>query len=220
MKLRGEDKGSITLEAALVLPLFMSLIMVLVAFVQIALAEMALQSAVSSTAKVVAANLYPVDLLYQQGKEQWSQSRPAAWLNYVTSRVESARQTAIEAETFVDDYSRWIPEPVVKLVAWERTKREALENLGTEAGEAAKRQAEEAMYGAALPVLSSFANPRRLHLEGLKVTDLEFPSFDNKDNAYFGLEAQYEMKLAVPFYRKTIVIKKRAVERAWIGGSS
>ncbi|MFE5317376.1 TadE/TadG family type IV pilus assembly protein [Paenibacillus sp. NPDC056579] len=218
---RQED-GGIVLEAALVLPLFLSFIVMLIAFIQVSLAEMALQSAVSDTTKVVAANMYPVDLLYQQAKSQWGQSAAAGWVDQALSQIQAAKQRVEDTEKFVEDYESWIPDVVVQLVGWEKTYRTHLEELGQATTDDARKKLEEAykplVHKAFTPIVAMYANKTRLKKERLKVTDVMFPDLNNKENAFIGIEAEYELPLAVPFFRKTVTIRKKAYERAWVGG--
>ncbi|WP_028548218.1 TadE/TadG family type IV pilus assembly protein [Paenibacillus sp. UNC451MF] len=218
----SDQEGGIVLEAALVLPLFLSFILVLIAFIQISLAEMALQSAVSDTTKVIAANLYPVDLLYQQARSKWNQSAPSGWIDGVIGQIDSVKQKAIDTEQFVDDYERWIPDPVVQLITWEKTNREHLEALGQAKTEEAKDQLEAAykplLNNTVTPIVVLYANPTRLKKERLKVTNVILPDLEHKENAFIGIEAQYEVPLTVPFFKKVIIIRKQAYERAWVGG--
>ncbi|WP_282935444.1 TadE/TadG family type IV pilus assembly protein [Paenibacillus sp. RC67] len=217
-----DQGGGIVLEAALVLPLFLSFILVLIAFIQISLAEMALQSAVSDTTKVIAANMYPVDLLYKQARSKWNQSAPSGWINSVIDQIESAKQKAVDTEQFVEEYERWIPDPVVHLIGWEQTYREHFEALGQAKTEEAKQKLEAAykplLNSAITPVVALYANQTRLKKERLKVTNVILPDLEHKENAFIGIEAQYEVPLAIPFFHRVIIIRKQAYERAWVGG--
>ncbi|WP_284639887.1 TadE/TadG family type IV pilus assembly protein [Paenibacillus silviterrae] len=218
MQKRQAEEGSMVVEAALVMPFFLTLIMLLVSFIQISLAEMALQTAVSESSKVIASNMYPVRHLYLQGQARWQQSAAGVWLEQIVSQVQTARQTVTDAEAFADDYAQWIPEPLLMAVKWEKERREKLETLGQDAAQTVKDRVNEGLRDAATPIVAAFADERRLRREKLKVTKLVFPSFENMGEAYLVIEAQYELTLHIPFYRKTILLKKQAMERAWIGG--
>ncbi|MFD0681727.1 MULTISPECIES: TadE/TadG family type IV pilus assembly protein [unclassified Paenibacillus] len=122
MKLIRNQEGGIVLEAALVLPLFLSFVLMLIAFIQISLTEMALQSAVSETTKVLAVNMYPVDLLYAGAKSQWNQSSVNGWIDLALGKIYSVKQGAVNTEQFIDEYERWIPDPVIALMGWRKRK--------------------------------------------------------------------------------------------------
>jgi hypothetical protein len=223
MKLVRNEEGGIVLEASIVLPMFLSFILMLIAFIQVSLAELALQSAVSESTKVIAVNMYPVDLLYQEARGRWDNSSANDWINQALGRIKSVKQKAIDGEEFVDEYERWIPTPIVKLMEWERTQRNELEEL-THAGSEEARKKIEGVYkpllnSAMTPVVWMYANKTRLKQERMKVTEVILPDLDHKENAFIGIEAQYDVHLSVPFFRKVIVIRKHAYEHAWVGGS-
>ncbi|WP_240418700.1 pilus assembly protein [Paenibacillus periandrae] len=223
MKFIHREEGGIVLEASLVLPLFLSFILLLIAFIQVSLAEMALQSAVSDTTKVVATNMYPIDLIYQEAKSKWGQSSAKGLIDTTLDKIDMVRSKAVQGEEFVDEYERWIPEPVVKLMQWEKTQREQLEAL-SQAGTEEAKQKIEAIYKPLLnsvvtPLVVTYANKSRLKPERLQVTKVIMPDLNNKEEAFIGIEAQYEVPLTVPFFRKAIVIRKHAYEHAWVGGS-
>ncbi|CAG7645476.1 hypothetical protein PAESOLCIP111_04958 [Paenibacillus solanacearum] len=219
ISLMKEQQGSIVLEAALALPFFAAFLMVLLGFIRMAQADMALQSAVSQTAKIAAANMYPVEQLYRAGQAQWASSAPSKWLGSVISVTEAARQKALDAETLADDYERWIPDPLLQLVRLEKERREQLEAWGGSVGEDAKQMLNEQLARAATPLVASLSGIPKLDRERFKVTAVQFPNFDNKNEAFLSIEAEYKYQFAVPFFHKTVILKKKAVERAWIGGA-
>lgn len=61
----SSEQGSMVVEAALVLPMFMFFVIFLIYIVQMTLISTALQSTVSDTVKIVAAHMYPVSLAVQ-----------------------------------------------------------------------------------------------------------------------------------------------------------
>ncbi|AEI41511.1 hypothetical protein PM3016_3193 [Paenibacillus mucilaginosus 3016] len=215
--IRGE-KGSMVLEAALTLPFFLAFVMLLVGFIRISLAEMALQSAVSEAAKVMAANMYPMRTAYLQGQAAWQNSPASAWLDTVLTEVNTAAQVAADTEAFVENYAQWIPAPLVQLVAWEKSKREQVQAWGGEKAGEAKEAAERQIAERASPIIASFADEGRLHKSRIKVTALQFPDLVNLEEAYLSIEAEYAYTFQVPFFKKTVILRKKATERAWVGG--
>lgn len=220
MRFMKDQQGSIVLEAALTLPFFIAFVTLLTAFIRLSLTEMALQSAVSESAKVIAANMYPVEQLYREGQSQWSNSRTSVWIDHVVAQTDAAKQKVLDAEVFVEQYERWIPEPLVRLVEWEQQRREQLEAMGVSAVTEAKASLELHLANAATPIIASFAETDRLERDKLLVTRLTFPDLDNHEEAYVSIEAQYEYTFAVPFFKKTILLRKQALERAWVGGGA
>jgi hypothetical protein len=218
-----KEEGGIVLEAAIVLPLFLAFILFLVGFIQLSLAEMALQSAVSDTTKVIAANMYPLDLLVQEAKGKWEQSSPKGLIDQTLNRIDTVKQKAVQAEEFIEEYERWIPEPLVQLMGWEKNQREELEALAQAGTEETKQQIKafyQPLLNSALkPMVVLYANKTRLKPDKLKVTKVILPDFNNKAEAFIGIEAQYEVPLTIPFFKKKIVIRKHAYEHAWVGGN-
>ncbi|MCZ8521515.1 MULTISPECIES: TadE/TadG family type IV pilus assembly protein [Paenibacillus] len=212
------DKGSMVLEAALTLPFFLAFVMLLVGFIRISLAEMALQSTVSEAAKVMAANMYPMRQMYLQGQAQWQNSPTSAWLDNVVTQANTATQTVTDTEAFVENYAQWIPAPLVQLVAWEKSKREQVQSWGTDKAGEAKEAAQRRIAEGASPIIASFADEGRLDKERIKVTALQFPNLENLEEAYITIEAEYPYTFQVPFFKKTVILKKKATERAWVGG--
>jgi hypothetical protein len=63
LKLIRNQNGSLSLEATLVLPLFIAFLLFLIAMIQVARVEMALHNAAYETTKQIAAHMYPVQQL-------------------------------------------------------------------------------------------------------------------------------------------------------------
>ncbi|QGS68919.1 hypothetical protein CV093_12320 [Oceanobacillus sp. 143] len=65
MQLKDED-GSITLEAALVIPVFMLFIVFMASIIRISVAEIALNKSVTETAQIIANHAYPATILSEE----------------------------------------------------------------------------------------------------------------------------------------------------------
>ena len=218
MKIIREQQGGIVLEAALMLPFFLAFVVALTTVIHIAIVEMALQSAVSETTKVIASNMYPVVTLYKEAKSQYDQSRLAAGLNAAIDRVSTARSTVLDAEQFVEEYAAVIPEPVLELLKWEKAKREHGEGQAQEEIERYKREVLVPMVNAAFTeVVGQFADHKTLARDRLQVISVTLPSLEDPAAAYLGIEAKYEFPLTVPFFHRTLTLKKKSYERAWVG---
>jgi hypothetical protein len=212
------EEGGIVVEASLTLPFFALLLLGAVSLIQLAAVDVALRSAVSDTVKTVAADMYPVRLLYGEAKQRVESSKPAQARNEVAGRVEAARDKVQTAEQFVDDYAAYIPEPIVRLADAEKRLRSALEDAADDRLEEVKQTAARTIAKEAVtPILASFADTSILKRDRLQVTAVDWPVPDDPERAWVGIEATYEMKLALPFVTHTIVLKKKAFERCWIG---
>ncbi|WP_103995317.1 hypothetical protein [Paenibacillus sp. UNC499MF] len=207
---RKSEQGGMVLEAALILPMFVGFIVALIVCIQIAVADMALRSAVSESTKVLAAGLYPAEVLYQQGKEAFDQTALASGGQQVMDALQNLREKAAQAGEFIDSVEAYIPDPVVGLLAWVR-------QTGEYGVDEAKDAASAALRDAMKPIVYSFADKRILKKERFRVSGVTLPSLTNRERAYLGFEVTYDYPLAVPFFSRTLVLKKKALERVWLG---
>ncbi len=128
-------------------------------------------------------------------------TRAAGAVADMLGKVRNARDKAKQSEQFVEDYSAYIPEPLVQLMEWERTKREKYEQMPAEQ----YRHYTETVF---VPLLNQtfgklvykMADPKLIREDRLKVTKVTFPDFEAHGQAFVGIEAEYEMRLAVPFF--------------------
>lgn len=194
MKKWADERGSIIVEAAMMMPLFLTLMIAMVSFIQIAVAEMALQHAVSETTKQVAAHMYPAYLL--------SQTKRGDQMAEVLQDIDAVKEEFGSISTFSDDYAALIPEPVVQLLS--------LDTRPGDVGELLKNTL-------VLQLLNVYVDERLLNKQQLKVTASHLPNVFDKQQAYFGITAQYELNLFIPFIRQTLTLSKTAYERVWIG---
>jgi hypothetical protein len=217
-KLVKSEQGGIVLESALILPLFLTFIVALILFIQISLAEMALQSAVTETAKSIATQLYPVKLVVQEAKIKYDQSQTSSVINSVITRVQSARGKIIGAEDFIDDYSAYIPDQILDILKLEKEMREQGEGaLQTEYNSFIENQFRPRVNDAFTPIVFAYSDSALIRRDNLKVTSVIFPDLLTGGEKYFGVEAQLAYRLRLPFINRTLMLKKRAFERAWLG---
>jgi hypothetical protein len=217
-QLHREQDGGIVLEASLILPMFIAFVVGLVLFIQIAVIEMAIQSGVSEATKSIAGQLYPVRILVQEAQAKYDQSRAADMLNAAVEHVQSVRNQVTGAEDFVDEYVAYIPNSLLELVRWEQEKREIGEGVAQEELLGLyESQVKPRILAAFTPIVLAFCGPSIENKGEFKVTYVTLPRLERDGDAYFGIEAQLTYKLPVPFMRTTIVLKKRAYERAWVG---
>lgn len=213
-----EQDGGIVLEASLILPLFLAFIVGLIACIQIAIVELSMQAGVSEATKTIAGQLYPVRLLVQEAQSKYDQSHAAELFNTAISNVQTARNHVLNAEDFADEYAAFIPDSVLELVRWEQKKRELGEDRGQEElAHLYESQIKPRFLSAFTPIVYAFCDSSSLGKSRFKVTSVTLPSMEQGGKAYFGIEAEYRYQLPIPFMSQTIVIRKRAYERAWVG---
>jgi Flp pilus assembly protein TadG len=217
-KLGKEQQGGIVLEAALILPLFLAFVLALIMIIQIALVEMALQSAVSETTKAIATQMYPARLLILDAKAKYEQSRTAKLINSAVDRVQNARSRVIGAEDWVEDYAAFIPDPLLEILKWEKEKRQLGEGKAqSEYDKIVNEVIQPRINAAFTPIVYAFSDGASMKKDKLKVISVTFPSLESGGEAYFGIEAQFEFHMIMPFISKNLILKKRAYERAWLG---
>lgn len=218
LKLHKEQEGGIVLEASLILPLFLAFVVGLVLFIQIAVVEMSMQTGVSEATKSIAGQLYPVRILVQEAQVKYDQSRAADMLNAVVGQVQSARNHVTSAEDYADQYAAYIPDSVLELVRWEKEKREFGEGMAQdELNGLYEDHVKPRILAAFTPIVFAFCDASIVEKKNFKVISVTLPSMEQGSEAFFGLEAQLTYKLPIPFMSQTIVLKKRAYERAWVG---
>lgn len=217
-RLRADQHGGIVLEAALILPLFLSFVLALIMVIQIAWLEFALQAAVSETTKSFAAQMYPARMLVQEAKVKAEQTQAAVVIANAVDRVKNARNTVISAENWVDEYAAFIPDPILAILEWEKEKRELGEGyIEAEYNRLVKEVVQPKVNAAFTPIVYAFADRNRLDKGKLRVTSVTFPGLEPGGASVFGLEAQVEFQLILPFIQQRFILKKRAYERAWLG---
>lgn len=206
-----DEGGSIVLEAALVMPLFLAFIITLINIIHLSVSDAALRHAVSETTKQAAAHMYPVELLW---KEAANTQTGESLLSYV-ARLKSARESLLQAEKFIDHYAYLIPDSLLEVLVSEKRIREQAEN-GME------EQASLVLNKLFKPIVLVYVDDNRfqrkmLRPSALSVVKVTLPNLENKEKAFFGIEAQYTIKLFIPFFEREVVLRKKSYERVWIG---
>jgi hypothetical protein len=213
-----QTEGSITIEAAIVLPAMMIFVMFMAGLIQIAAAEVALRSAVSETAKTTAAHWEPVRMVYRGAKEQVMSTAPGQWAGNMSDKLMNARAGWTEAEDWVMKYESLFPDMVGVIIQWEINRRESLEQQGIDAVDATVRKAVDPLLCKAFePILRHYANGKLLKSDKLSVEAVKLPSLEQGGDANMIITAGYSLRLPVPLWNKTLYLEKTSVERAWVG---
>lgn len=201
-KRRASEQGSMVVEAALVLPMFMFFVIFLIYIVQMTLISTALQSTVSDTVKTVAAHMYPISLAVQANSDNSGTGEPS------TSHWEIPQLSLAD---WVSKYSDSLPVPVNEWV------RDAVAS-GEEPLQQLKNQTIEAVLDPVLkPVLKPFMPGNLLDYDRIHVSNVRIPNLKSGASPYFGIEVNYALPIRVPFLNKRIVLQAKAQERLWIG---
>lgn len=192
IKLKKED-GSITVEAALIIPILLMFFLFLTSLVKISIAEMALKEAVSETAQTVAHYSFLslvieeqimkgtegfIDDIADSQKKNLNNNEIASYLlDKASAGIKSAIPTT---GNLINDH-----------VAEGAYEKAIIEKYKNKVGN------------------STFFSP-----DTISIIHSNFP---NEGNIDVEIEVENELHLVVPFFEKKIKIKKKAVERAWAG---
>jgi hypothetical protein len=196
-----EIKGSMTIEAALVVPFVALVAMAFITCMQLVMAEIAMQQAVSQTVKLTAAHMYPIALVQQ------------------TSPGQQAAQVIVNAE----DWMKRVDQVAEMLVSYDEQLpgqlSEGLTGATAWLRRTANDSADAGLSRVFLPMLREQLHESAwVNSERVKITDVQFPNLAERGNAYFGLTALYKMRIALPFYQTVIEIEVDAYERIWLAG--
>lgn len=223
------SEGSITLEAALVAPVFVLVVFWFVFLVHMTLLYGQLYLTAANTVKQISAHMYPVALVVQaQSSEGQGGHSPAESTGGENSGVPSAggvggakgawgngpfswQMPSLSLEEWAQQYASNLPEPLTTWVMDAARK-------GDEPLQELKTKVSEAVLDPVLkPWLRPFLRGTLLEEERLHITRVTIPDLKTGKRPYFGLELSYELPLKVPLLGRQLVLQTRAEERLWIG---
>jgi hypothetical protein len=195
---RKNDQGSIVLEAALVMPMIMMVLLVFVMLIRLCAVQMALHSAASQSVRQIAANIHPVELAWKQA----------------AARIpvpETAQSPLSSWSEIAADASEWLPSPVGEVVSSAlQGDFKPLQNMAaTEIGRAVIE-----------PLLREFADAAIIDPKRLRLDWLTLPDLGKTEEPYLAISVEYDFPLKLPFLGKPIVLKEQASERVWISDSA
>jgi len=186
-----DSRGSLTVEAAIIFPVFLAMMMAVINFINVVMVYVAMDHAVSETVKQIAAHAYPLKELKTDSKT----------LNLLTG--EKMSQAGIIGEIFyrvVAKGSSLALETVIKEIARERIKE--IYPLG---------ELDDADFQISRV---SVCNPNGTAGSSSPINNV---SLNNEDVA---IVVKYRVKLLVPFFSRMIPLSNTAVERAWADGQT
>ncbi len=191
MRLIRDCRGSLTVEAAVILPVFLGLMMTVINFTNVVMIYIAMDHAVSETAKQIATHAYPLKALKINGGA----------LSLITG--EKSAHAGITGEIFnriAAKGSSLALETVVKEIARERIRE--MYPLG-ELDETAFEISGISVY-----------NPNGVTGSSFRINNI---LLNNEDIA---LMVEYRVSLSAPFFGRTLRLSNTAVERAWADGKA
>ncbi len=186
------ERGSVTLETALVMPMFLLFVFFLLFLVQTSATMMALHGALSQTVRMTAAAWYPISLIQTDRVNGSEESETTG------SLFENAKQS-------VGAFAGWLPAP---LNDWAEALSKGEWSPESEAAKQPLRQ-----------LAVQLSDPRMLDADRLRITGVKLPDHRNQADAYLTMEAAYRLPVRVPWTGRALIVRVSAKERAWIGGS-
>jgi hypothetical protein len=214
---RGSE-GSMTVEAAILLPCVLMIALLLISFIQLASIEVALRSAVDDTGKNIAANWLPVRQLVAEAKTKVSGTKAGAWVQEAANTLNSIRAKWSGTEEWLLQAEAFMPDFIVDLLKWEADKHARLEKAAGDAvDDTFHRVTDPILCKAFEPIVDHYANGMFLDKDKLHVESVLLPSLEAGGNAYVEIKARYEWKPPVPFWGRKITLEKTSYERAWVG---
>ncbi|WP_127584517.1 hypothetical protein [Paenibacillus koleovorans] len=212
------EDGGIALEAALVMPFFLAFVLALAVLLKLGMADLALQRALSETVKPIAAYAYPVELAALEVKQAYDRSEVGSEVNEVIARTKAAREMLVRGEQWTDRFEAFIPDFMLDWIEWERQKRVWLETESTERVKELQASVLQPIVREAFKKLVlQAADSTVIAGARLRVVDVELPKLADREHAFIGLAAEYDVRLPIPFFQRTVTLRKQAYERLWVG---
>ncbi|MGD9677842.1 MAG: hypothetical protein AB7V16_05730 [Vulcanibacillus sp.] len=197
-----KNKGSMVVEAALVLPIFLSFLLLLIMMIKISIVEIELTNAVSEATKQVSTHMYPVGLLYDKFSETEIGEATEITIDTINDSIDKLQKT----KNFLAEYSFLLPNEAKNLLAisdrFEKGIEETYDNT---------------LSVIFQPIVDYYVDDSIIKLENFQVTKVVLPDLIHGEQPYFGIEVRYDMRLNVPFFDRLITFKKQAYERVWLG---
>jgi hypothetical protein len=186
--------GGVTLETALVMPVFLMFVFFLIFIVKTAVISMALHGALSQTARQAASAWYPISLGLEQARS-----------SELNQQVERLNENWLKVRETVNAYGKWLPSPMKE---WAEQATSGSFSLEQQSAKLAMSQ-----------LMKQFVDNRALDATRINLASVGLPDEDDKKNAFLTLEAEYILPYQVPFLGRKLVLRESARERVWIGGS-
>jgi hypothetical protein len=162
--------------------------------------------------------MYPVKLLYMEAESKIAGSHTGDIIQRVLEQIIETRSKVTDSEDLVEQYASYIPEPIVLLLEWEKKYRELLEANGQDMSQQLLDDTFNPLVNQAFTrLVLTFTDNQVIQPNHLKVVEVQLPNITLPSEALIAIEAQYDIQLAIPFFNRTLALRKRAVERLWIG---
>ncbi|CAG5092575.1 Putative uncharacterized protein [Thermobacillus xylanilyticus] len=195
----SDTGGSVTVEASLIMPVFLMTFILLIAIIRMAMTQMALQDAAAQTARLTAAHMYPI--------QQVLQSKSGAPSSRSEGQSSESRPASSGLGLLAGELAGNLPEPAGPLL------EAALRGDWNAAADIAAAPIGEAVFG---PLIRELAAESALDPDRIRVTRLSLPDFSKSGEEYFRVRLAYDFPLALPFTGSHVTLSADAEERVWV----
>ncbi|MCD1257476.1 pilus assembly protein [Paenibacillus athensensis] len=192
--------GGIVLEAALLLPLALAFLLAMIELIHVSRTELALRSATNEAVKSLAAQLHPLALLHQAQAQQ----NPAPSVAEAQRRIREARALALQPGVFAAGYEAYVSDELLDLWRIELAQQDSDQLLPQNLTDLTT-------------LVYAYCNPRLIRASQFHVIGYQLPDLSENKAPYLMIEAEVQFDLRIPFFSRTWMLKKRAMERAWTG---
>ncbi|MDG0791661.1 hypothetical protein OMP38_12860 [Cohnella ginsengisoli] len=196
-KKQAGSEGSLTLEAALTMPTVMICVLFLIYLIHASIVAMALQGALSQTARQTAAIWYPLS-------ESMAEAGDAAGAGADAGAYTRWKERLAGPQETVGKLASYLPEP---LSDW------------------AERFASGDWYPDALlaketlePRVADRLSKSMLPASRMKLVRVDLPDARDPAKAYLTLEAEYKLPFSFPWSGRPLIVRASVRERVWTGG--
>lgn len=194
--------GSIVVEAAIVLPLLLLVLLSFVVLIMLCSAQMALHLTASQTARSLASHIYPAELAWEG---------IAGGLSGKLPTLPTSGDALPEWREVAADAAEWLPDPAGEL---------ASSVLRGDWGPLVDLAATELGRGVIEPLSRRFAADSVLKPERIRLARLTLPDLANKEEAYLTVALQYEFPIIMPLLGRSIVLREQVRERVWVSDAA
>lgn len=195
-------RGSIVLEASLVMPMFIMFIFFLIYIVQMTVTIGQMNTVSANAVKLVASHIYPISIVAENYNES---------LNSIPNSKASWSIPKLSPAEWGKEYTSKLPEP---LSSW---LKNAVDKGITPLEEMKTHVSEVVLDPIIKPLLRPLLNNTSLQEPRLHVSSITIPDLGKGKRPYIGIELSYELPIKVPFTSTPIFLQTKSVERIWIG---
>lgn len=194
-KLIRKEDGSLTLEAAIVMPFFMLFIVFLATILRITIADMALYKATSETSEVLVSFAYPAQIA----------------IGATEGVVKDKLGSVLPHDLDLDQLTSWAITGIEFFFEDVNVSRD-IKSFFDGLTEGPIEQMIQNKFA------ETVGNEKAFKKEYLKVTNVDAPGiiYGSGDD-YLKIEVSYDLKISLPFVSKTITLRKTSYERLWTG---